>query len=233
MAGARNQLGTESERNDQEMGDKGFEQREEQSGIIDVSISAGRANALALGLLPLIATLLIIPYWGIHGALFFESDTSRFFRLIVLVPVAVVSIVLHELLHAAGFVLFGRLPWSAVEFGIHWKALAPFAHCKTAMPASVYRASVVLPAVVLGVVPYSMGLLIGLAWLSGFGVLMLVAAVGDLIVLWVTRRVAGDTRVIDHPRRPGCWVLADEKAEDGGTNQDYGIGPMKRKRRVK
>jgi hypothetical protein len=39
-----------------------------------------------------------------------------------------------------------------------------------------------------------------------YGVIFLIAAAGDFIVLWVLRGVPGDVLVEDHPTRAGCYV---------------------------
>jgi hypothetical protein len=103
--------------------------------------------------------------------------------------------------------LVGRVPWREVRFGL--KGLVVYAHCRVPMKASAYRVSVALPGVVLGVLPGLIGLIRGNGWLTVYGALMSIAALGDLIVLWLIRRVAGDTRVQDHPRAPGCIVCGE------------------------
>jgi hypothetical protein len=121
----------------------------------------------------------------------------------------------HEALHALGFVVFGRATKGAIRFGFHWKALALYAHSDQPMSASAYRKSIVLPVVALGIVPCGMGLLFGMGGLYAYGVLMAVAASGDLLILWVIRRVPGSAFVLDHPARPGCYVLDDAGREVG------------------
>lgn len=179
----------------------------------DVSVPAWRANLIALGLMPILAVTLSLLYWLMWGSVPFTGDGGLLLRPLVLIPVAAVSVIAHEALHAIGFVRFGRLSRSAVRFGMHWKALAPYAHCKEPMPASAYRRSTLLPALVLGALPCAGGGVLGLGWLYTYGILMLAVASGDFTVYWVIRGIAGDACVMDHPRRPGCWVLDDEMAD--------------------
>ena len=64
-----------------------------------------------------------------------------------------------------------------------------------------------LPGLLLGVVPGVVGLLLGQAMLLLFGCWMVVAASGDVAVLWVTRHVPPSAMVRDHPTQAGCLVL--------------------------
>ncbi|MBM7097701.1 DUF3267 domain-containing protein [Bacillus sp. H-16] len=61
-------------------------------------------------------------------------------------------IVVHEFLHAAGYVYIGKASWRDVKFGIIWKQFMPYAHCRVPLRINHYRMAVFLP-VILGVVP--------------------------------------------------------------------------------
>ena len=71
-----------------------------------------------------------------------------------------------------------------------------------------------VPALALGVLPVAVGMAIGHGFLLVWGAFMLHAATGDLIVLWTIRSVPGRARVLDHPERVGCRVLAAAPQED-------------------
>lgn len=123
----------------------------------------------------------------------------------------VAGVILHEGLHGLGHAL-GPASWSDVRFGMHWAALTPYARCDIPSRARTYRLAVALPGLVLGVGPAVMGLATGYWLATFFGFLMLVAAAGDLLVLWVLRKVPARTWVQDHPRKVGCLIVADSSA---------------------
>lgn len=175
----------------------------------DVSISAGWANLIGVAVIPVFAVMVLLPHWLIWGSAALIDDILGVFRPLIILPVFVVSILVHEALHGIGYVWFGRLPWSAVQFGFHWRALAPYARCKEQLSAIAYRGAIFLPGLMLGVIPSILGVIFGLGWLSLYGVLMLIAAGGDFLILWVIRRVAAKAQVLDHPTRLGCWVMTD------------------------
>jgi hypothetical protein len=122
-----------------------------------------------------------------------------------------VGVVLHEGLHGLGHV-WGEASWADVTFGMHWKALTPFAQCTTPARARSYRLAIALPGLVLGLGPLAIGLSTG-TWLAPFyGFLMLVAAAGDFLILWILVGVPAGAWVQDHPQKVGCLVVAGADA---------------------
>lgn len=178
----------------------------EHSGT-DVSISMGRANLIAIGLLIPIGALTIVPHWLLHGAASLGEGFRAAASPLVGLPAFILSIIVHEGLHGFGYRYFGKVSKSDVKFGINWKALSPYAHCKTAMTAKAYRISVVLPGLLLGVVPVLAGIVTGIGWLTVWGFVMTAAAGGDITILWTIRNVESTRFVQDHPTRAGCVVM--------------------------
>ncbi len=171
----------------------------------DASMPLSRANLVALGLLPILAAACIGPYLAIYGFLALQAGFHDI--LYIFLPVFIASIVFHEALHGAGYVLFGGAKWRDVSFGMNWKALAPYAHCRAAVPVSGYRGSVMLPGLLLGVAPWIAGLLTGSGALTFYGFIMIAAASGDMIILWLLRGIDGKEMVLDHPWEAGCRVV--------------------------
>ena len=161
-------------------------------------------------LLAPIALLSIGPHlalWGLPNPPFPADPGS----ILLFCLAFAVGVLLHEGLHGLGHV-WGEASWDDVTFGIHWKALTPFAQCTTPTRARSYRIAIALPGLVLGVGPLAVGLWTG-AWLATFyGFLMLVAAAGDILILWILRGVPARTWVQDHPEKVGCLLVAGADA---------------------
>lgn len=182
----------------------------------DLSISMVAANAYSLLLLFPVA-LLAVPYWLIWGDPFsrLASATGDGHLSLVVNTVPVLSfivvfiagIVVHELLHAVSWVYLGRKSWSAIEFGVVWKTLTPYAHCKEPVEIRCYRWAVALPGIVLGLVPSLIGIITGNGAVVLFGLIFTLAAAGDALILWVIRSVEAGKLVEDHPSRAGCYVI--------------------------
>jgi hypothetical protein len=176
----------------------------------DLSLSVGKAYGFVIfAVVPLVAILALI-YMGLRGTANYFAGLGQLTSLPSILPVMVFGIPLHEFLHAVGWSIFGRIPIREVKFGVMWKALTPYAHLRNPIRAFAYKAGAISPMLVMGFFPYIMGLLIGHAWLMNFGLLYILAAGGDLIVVWTLRNVRSDVMVIDHPTRVGCIVLDEE-----------------------
>jgi hypothetical protein len=173
----------------------------------DLSVSLARVHLFALPLMPAMAAPILVPYWLIWGAPSLSAEFSEITGPAAFLLVILASVVAHEGLHGLGFVLFGRISWNQIKFGIFWRYLAPYAGCRTPVSASAYRHAVALPGFMLGIVPGFAAIVTGSTWLLIYGLVMTVSAVGDLTILWVIRSVDSDRMVIDHPKAVGCWVL--------------------------
>lgn len=117
------------------------------------------------------------------------------------------GIIAHEVLHAIGWQTFGRLPRGTVKFGFHLQTLTPYAHCPVPLSIRAYRLGGLLPGLALGFIPAALGIISGSGALMLYGMLFSVTASGDLLSLWLLRRVPSDKLVEDHPSRVGCYVL--------------------------
>ncbi|MBL0175226.1 MAG: DUF3267 domain-containing protein [Ignavibacteria bacterium] len=179
----------------------------------DATISMVAANLIAIGLLPLFVAVLLLPFWLVWGSAVLGAGFRSVARLEVMIPLFLGLVVVHEGLHAAGFLGFAHVRREDIRFGINWKALSPYAHCRAAVRAGAYKLAVALPGFVLGVVPAVIGLLTGDAWLALWGFFMVIAAAGDVAILWAIRGVPRDAIVRDHPSRAGCQVLAQTPAD--------------------
>ncbi|WP_420643403.1 DUF3267 domain-containing protein [Candidatus Leptofilum sp.] len=186
------------------------EEKQETKIAYDATVPMNLANLMALLMLPIAFILFWLPYkvaWNVWPfAAFLDSSLGGISTLIL---VLVVSIVVHELLHAVGFWLVGGVPWRRIKFGFSWQGLAPYAHCRDPLQTAAYRISVALPGIFLGILPGFAGVALQQPLLVMWATLMLLAAGGDAAVLWAVRSVPRRAIVLDHPSEVGCQVLAD------------------------
>ncbi|MEF8816797.1 MAG: DUF3267 domain-containing protein [Salinibacter sp.] len=168
------------------------------------------AQVRGAALLAPIALLSLGPHlalWGLPETPFPSAPVS----ILLFCGAFVLGVLLHEGLHGLGHV-WGEASWGDVQFGVHWKALTPFAQCTVPTRARSYRIALALPGLVLGAGPLGVGLVTG-HWLTTFyGFLMLVAAAGDFLILWILVGVPAGAWVQDHPQKVGGLVVADADA---------------------
>jgi hypothetical protein len=179
------------------------------AGARDLSIPIPKAYLYMLVLFVPLLPLMILGHIAIWGPGNFFEGLSAFLNLIYLIPVLVIGVPLHEFIHGFTWVLFGGKPLSDIKFGFQWKSLAPYAHLKVPVTANAYRAGAVMPALLQGVLPYILGLVNGWGWFTALGIFFIVAAGGDLVVLWILRKVNGGALVEDHPTQAGCYVYTN------------------------
>jgi hypothetical protein len=145
----------------------------------------------ALALVMLIVAL----HAEIWGAASVHALVGNRPALFPLAAALVLSVLLHELLHLAGYVWLGGAPIDEVH--VEWRGAVIVARCDVPLPARSYRAAVALPGLVLGVVPTLVGLVSGSAWVTVYGAVMLGASVGDMGVLWALRGYRAEEEVLD------------------------------------
>lgn len=181
---------------------------------IDKTISFLKANIIALFLtFPAMAVLLVpfLSLWGVAGFTSLKlpggllTSTPDFLLFIAILSAGLVmSVAVHEGLHALGF-LWGGASRKDIRFGM--KMGTPYAHCKAPLPVADYRLAGALPGVVLGLLPGLAGIITGNGWLLLYGMLLFVAAMGDAMILWMLRDAPENALVLDHPSRVGCVLI--------------------------
>ena len=169
----------------------------------DLSISIALANVIVMFMSIPVIVLQFVVFIGLHGIDNLKLSGS----LILLIAAVLLGVVIHELIHGFGWVIFGRKPFSAIKFGFQWKTLTPYAHLKEPVEVNAYRLGGFLPGFILGILPYVLSLLFGSGDLFWFSLIHTSAAGGDWLILWLIRSVKTGMQVEDHPTNAGCYVL--------------------------
>jgi hypothetical protein len=119
----------------------------------------------------------------------------------------IVSIPIHELIHAIGFRFFGNIPWSKIKFGFAVKLLAPYAHPTLPINKIAYAWAGALPGLVLGVIPLITGLIIRSMLLSFLGMIAMGMAGGDAFTLWKLRFAPKDSYILENQEQDGFTII--------------------------
>lgn len=173
------------------------------------SISAVEANVKSLIIVIPLAFLGVFIYqhvWGwekVAGDLRIFQEHSGTAILIL-----VAGICMHEFLHGMTWIIAAGLNRQDIKYGFKLYAFAPYAHCSKAISARAYRLGILAPALILGILPFVLGLVTGQAAFIWFGFIFTLAAGGDFLMLWIIRKIPGEQIVRDHPERVGCKVVS-------------------------
>ncbi|WP_394267359.1 DUF3267 domain-containing protein [Anaerotignum sp.] len=177
---------------------EGFEAR-------DLTISALYANVMAVVLaFPIILVLWAVFVWkngyGSMSSLMWLTVLVLFFLLIVV----------HEVIHGLFWSFFAKNGWKSISFGIMWNSLTPYCTCQEELTKGQYAIGGVMPCVLLGILPAIAAIFLGSLPLFWLGALMILAAGGDLTILWKLFRFPhskGDVRFLDHPYEAGLVIF--------------------------
>ena len=176
----------------------------------DLSVSMMDANYYTL--------LLALPIILFLGAIFssmwqFETIIMGILNLLqrpfLFILFIIIGVFAHEYMHKIGWIIFGKMPSSSIEFGFQLKTLSPYAHATEPMEITAYRWGAALPCILLGIIPAIIGIILGNPIVLLYGGIFIFAAGGDLLILWITRFLKPGTRIEDHPTRAGCYVLEE------------------------
>lgn len=180
----------------------------------DFSVSMVKANLYAvIAALPFIVILIGLDIYIWKGRNLISELFSlepQYFSLFILS--IFIGIIIHELIHGITWQFFSKKKSNAIKYGIDWKTMSPYAHCKEPMEIKAYRLGTVMPAIILGFLPAIVGIFTGNPFIFIFGLAFILAAGGDILILWLLRKVKAGSLVEDHPKRAGCYVI--DKKED-------------------
>lgn len=177
------------------------------------------ANIFGLLILIPIIAIYGIPYYLIWGEPFQEVHFADLFHAVIdtffdssLVVVAYVfgGIILHELIHGFFWALFTKNGFKSIRFGVMWKMLTPYCHCKEPLRIKHYIIGAIMPAILLGLVPALVGIYLGnMGWVI-FGAFFTMAAAGDFLIIYLLKNERMDNLVEDHPTEAGCFIFRED-----------------------
>jgi hypothetical protein len=169
----------------------------------------------ALLYLFVLAGPLVLLQGGIFSAVHRWSDLraglETLFTLRIGGPVFIAGVLVHELVHGVSWKIAGALRWRDIRFGFQAKSFTPYAHPRLPLQARAYRLGTLMPLLVLGMLPFCVGLSLAEARLGAFGMVFTFVAGGDLAILWLLRGVPSKAWVQDHTSRAGCYVVAPRR----------------------
>ena len=133
--------------------------RKEQFEILkeDMQKNGYKEKNLTIGILQAnIGAIFIMLPFVVATAIFYFSVNSLVLQeislkfSILLLPILLALIVLHELIHGLVWGFFAGNHFDSIEFGVIWKALTPYCTCSEPMKKWQYILGGAMPTLVLG-----------------------------------------------------------------------------------
>jgi hypothetical protein len=173
-------------------------------------ISVKKANILAIFVSAPFLFLALLFFYLSQGELNFTFGTN-FGGTFLFFILSFASIFIHEFLHGFGWSLYCNYRWKSIEFGVIWKYLTPYCHCKELLPTMQYLSGGLLPFMVLGVLLNQLSVWTGSYLLLALSLFNILAAGGDLaIALMLISYRKANTRILDHPTECGFVAFVKE-----------------------
>ena len=174
---------------------------------VELTVGIVMANVFAIGLL--------VPLFIIGFGLFFlrnRTFSGRFTPAVMLLLLLafLALVVVHELLHGAGWAIFAEHGFRNIEFGFMKQYLTPYCTCLVPLTKGQYIFGALLPCVMLGILPMIAAILLGSLPLLFLGIIMTDSAAGDIMIVWKILRYRSEAKEIvymDHPTQAGGVIF--------------------------
>lgn len=174
----------------------------------DLTIGIVKANLVAL--------LIAIPVVSI-GMLLFAWKNSMAVplvpqRALLLAVLILMLIVVHELIHGITWSLFTERHFKDIEFGFMKEYLTPYCTCLVPLSKKHYILGALMPGLLLGLIPTALGILLGSPLLFWTGIVMLLSAGGDLMIVmklltFKKQNESTEVLIYDHPTQAGSVIF--------------------------
>lgn len=125
---------------------------------------------------------------------------------IIIFSILILGIIVHELIHGIAWAKFADNGFKSIKFGVLWKMLTPYCHCKVPLTVKQYIIGAIAPAIILGFLPAIIAIFTGNLGVLIFGIFFTMAAGGDFLVIYMIRKENKDDLVQDHPSEAGCYI---------------------------
>jgi len=173
----------------------------------EIILDLKKVNLISVLFSVLILTFQILFYQQITS----QSNVTLNLKTIGIITLAFIGgIILHELIHGICFAQYAKKGFKAIKFGIIWKHFVIYCHCDEPLNVNPYRLSLIMPAVILGIIPSLIAYITHSFPLLFWSCLMLIGALGDFICLWMMRSFNNSIEIMDHPNKIGFYYRVRE-----------------------
>lgn len=173
----------------------------EDKKVIEYTMGMGRVNLIAFAMMIPIVLVILVPFILLWDYETFTMGIGAFSNYYLLTFLG--GIIIHELLHGLTWGLFAKKGLKSIKFGMKWKYLTPYCHCKEPLKVKHYKIGGAMPLLLMGIVPSIIGLLVGNGAVLSIGIFFTWAAGGDIIALFMLNKLENNVYVSDHPEKMG------------------------------
>ena len=175
----------------------------------DLTIGIVKANLFVFLLaIPIIVIGVLLFAWRNPISLLMPTSQGSLLFIVLFV----VLIVVHELIHGLTWSVYAEHHFKDIEFGFMKELLTPYCTCTTPLPKKHYILGALMPCIVLGIIPTAIGILIGSSLLFWIGIVMILSAGGDIMIVWKVIKFkkqdeSKEILIYDHPIQAGSVIF--------------------------
>lgn len=175
----------------------------------NLTIGIVKANLFVLLLaIPVVAIGVLLFVWRNPIGLLRPTPYGSLWFIVLFV----LLIVVHELLHGLTWSLFSEHHFKDIDFGFMKEYLTPYCTCAVPLSKSHYILGALMPCIVLGIIPVALGILLGSHLWFWTGIIMILSAGGDLLIVWKVLRFkkqpgSQEVLIYDHPTQAGSVIF--------------------------
>lgn len=179
----------------------------------ELTLHAGKAQLLGLFYPIPFAAISAFMFYLIWGESKFISPfvyLQKFygnFSIPILLAILFIGIILHEFINGFTWAQFASNGLKSMKYGVIWKFLTPYCHCKEPLLAKHYIIGGLMPAIILGFIPSIISIILGSYGLLLFGIFFIFAGGGDFMMVLMLLKEPANNLVQDHPTKVGCYIF--------------------------
>ncbi|KGR75439.1 DUF3267 domain-containing protein [Ureibacillus sinduriensis] len=121
----------------------------------------------------------------------------------------IVLIALHEIFHLIGFMLFGKVRFSQLDYGVNLKLGVAYATTTQPLTNKAMKRSLLLPFWTTGALPSLAGFMLNSNLLVIVGAFLIAGAAGDFYMYKELRRFPNGALIKDDPELPRLYVFQE------------------------
>lgn len=166
--------------------------------------------------IPLAAVVFLV-FGGVHKIIWdINADEFELLSGTILLGV-LVGAAIHEFIHGLVAAQYAEKGWKSLKFGVMWRYLAAYCHCKEALTVKQYRKVALMPSIVALIV---MVACVALGWstLLIISSILFIGGIGDFTICYKIRHECGHALVFDYPDKIGCAIF-ELKTDDEQLNK--------------
>lgn len=139
---------------------------------------------------------------------FIKNLNNVFYPLgyMLIIGIFVFLVVFHEIIHAIVAMFFCKKGYKSVKINIHKKTFTPYMHCKEPLKKLPFILVTITPLIFLGIIPLVFAFIYYNHIVFSLGLIMTVAAIGDIIILYYIIPISNNKKIQDHPKKVGFCI---------------------------